>query len=376
MKADLAPSTVETYVHDGKNPRAPLRVWDQSRHSPTGFVLVVSFRGKRRFVLMRDGRVLREWRYPDFDLGQARAEAHLASIAYGRGEAFQAGQATPETLGDLGQAWTDTRVVAPSTESYYRTCWRTVFTGLGAKTRLAALRTDHIQRWVNKTSPAKAEAGLRVLRSAMKLAQARGWIRENPAVLARSPPLMRARDYLSLEDLPRVLSTIPPGPEGRAVIFMLAMGLRPSETINMLAEDIDLGAGVVSWSEHKTSRKTGRKTLYLTELAKEVLKECPDTKRPLSVKGGYAHLRVWWKRHCIEHKLTCVGGSHPKFQHLRRSFATWLADSGASIRDISLALAHTNTRTTETSYIVPTAGARKGVAAQASAILSGVSKVC
>ncbi len=189
-----------------------------------------------------------------------------------------------------------------------------------------------------------------------------GLVKENPAAIMDSPRLWKLLpDFLSAEEVSRLLEVNPPDPENpllcrnRAMLELLyASGLRVSELA-------DLPLSAILW-EDSMLRVVGKgsKTRMVPagEIALDILKIYLEEARPQLLKNPReAHVflskngrrldreRIWG---IVRDSALAAGITKNVHPHtLRHSFASHLLENGADLRVIQEMLGHADIATTE-----------------------------
>jgi integrase len=169
------------------------------------------------------------------------------------GLAAQAGR--PPTLGEWMDHWLThiaARRLRPRTLDSYQTTVRLhLRPGLGHH-RLDRLQPEHLEAFYlameNKgLSAATALRAHRILSRALKVAQQRGKVGRNVAVLVDPPSAKRpvTPQPLDVEECRRVLAAAKQGRNAARWTVALALGLRQSEALGLMWGDIDLDKGTL-----------------------------------------------------------------------------------------------------------------------------------
>lgn len=128
-----------------------------------------------------------------------------------------------------------------------------------------------------------------------------------------------------------------------AIHLLMLTGARLSEILTLTWGEVDLERGLLFL---KTS-KTGQKTIFLNEAAKEILTSLPRLSKNPHVIVGHktgshlVNLRKPWGRIRMEAKIEDV-----RLHDLRHSFASLAAQGGASLPLIGRLLGHSQPQTT------------------------------
>ena len=228
-----------------------------------------------------------------------------------------------------------------------------------------ATREDLVEylRWLDRRY-ARTTVRLRLwrLRRILFFLQGDGLLLRNPAAdLIRKPSPSRMRDWLTVEEVARLLeapdATKDLGVRARAALELLySSGLRLSELLRLELDDLDLAEGFVTVKESKAGRgrrvpvgRTAVKWLarYLREVRPRLLAGAHRTavafvsasgRRLAKAVLGY-HLRRYAAAAKIEKTVT------PHV--LRHSFAIHLLQNGASTRHIQAMLGHRSLEATQ-----------------------------
>ncbi|HOP79548.1 MAG TPA: site-specific tyrosine recombinase XerD [Armatimonadota bacterium] len=218
---------------------------------------------------------------------------------------------------------------------------------------LARLRRD-------KYATTSVARKLAAVRSFLKFLRREGVLRGDPMGLMDSPkPGKMLPKTLTEDEIVRFLQapdlSDDNGLRDRAMIETLyATGLRVSELINLLVEDVNLNVGFLRC----IGKGSKERVVPLGEVAIEILTLYLDKVRPVFTKGqrseflfltnrGKPMTRVgFWK--IIKKHARTAGITREITPHvLRHSFATHLLEHGADIRSIQEMLGHASVATTQ-----------------------------
>ncbi|HOK53460.1 MAG TPA: site-specific tyrosine recombinase XerD [Armatimonadota bacterium] len=218
---------------------------------------------------------------------------------------------------------------------------------------LARLRRD-------KYATTSVARKLAAVRSFLKFLRREGVLRGDPMGLMDSPkPGKMLPKTLTEDEIVRLLQapdlSDDNGLRDRAMIETLyATGLRVSELINLLVEDVNLNVGFLRC----IGKGSKERVVPLGEVAIEILTLYLDKVRPVFTKGqrseflfltnrGKPMTRVgFWK--IIKKHARTAGITREITPHvLRHSFATHLLEHGADIRSIQEMLGHASVATTQ-----------------------------
>lgn len=210
-----------------------------------------------------------------------------------------------------------------------------------------------LAKFAERLSPGSVRSYAAYLNSSLEVARRRGIIPVNPYRLLendeRPKPAKTKRDYLTEEELGRLMAT-PPKREAEAetldaFLFSSLTGLRFSDVRNLRAEDFEESGG--SLRLKKDTQKTGALANFaLPAKAERIARE-----RIASPKGKDGrlfrisdivndHLRDLSER-------ANITGKRVTFHTARHTFATLLITKGASLFAVSKLLGHTNIETTQ-----------------------------
>jgi integrase len=242
-------------------------------------------------------------------------------------------------------------------------------------------------------SPRTAALARVVLRRALADALRDGLVHRNVAALARPPhvpsrSLEAGRDYLSNEDLRRLLSAAKVHPMGPLVTVAATTGLRLGELLGLEWQDIDGAAGTLAvrrslaraphgWklAEPKTSRS--RRTIDLPTAARGAV----DRQRDLQEAARDAAGSAWqdvdglvftdavgrplsgsWVNHTYHDMARAAGVPSVPFHGLRHSAATALLAAGVPLVVVSRYLGHATITVTADRYSGVTPDLRRSTA--------------
>lgn len=204
------------------------------------------------------------------------------------------------------------------------------------------------------------ERKLAAIRSFVKFLQREGEVDKDPTAAIENPkrskPLPKT---LSEDDISKLLrqpdESDANGLRDKAMLETLyATGLRVTELINLLVDDVNLTAGFVRC----VGKGSKERIVPLGEVAVEMIEKYMSKVRPAFLKGarseylfltnrGGPMTRVgFWK--IIKKHAAGAGITKPITPHvLRHSFATHLLEHGADIRSIQEMLGHASVATTQ-----------------------------
>jgi integrase len=168
--------------------------------------------------------------------------------------------------------------------------------------------------------------------------------------------------FESWEEVYKIARQFDWAPYGRAVRFAAGMGLRPQEWMVLRERDLDRRAGTLTitrtWSGSEvelTKTDHSRATLYLSDIALEVLDEIPPNLDPdallfPALAGGVLQLSNWRRREWAD-ALVAAKVSYRGPKQLRHTFATLALKADVPLEDVSRLLRHDSVKTTERYYV-------------------------
>lgn len=216
-------------------------------------------------------------------------------------------------------------------------------------TRMDIAKLHHDRR----ATPGNANRALALLSKLFNLAEAWGERPDNsnPCRHIEKYPEQPRERMLSGEEMARLgeaLATYDGSPYVVAAIRLLIFtGSRLSEILGLRWEQIDFERGEARLLVHKTSRKTGAKTIHLPPPALTVLAEIPRIEgNPHVIVGSVpgaalVNLEKPWRA-----IRTSAGLDDVRLHDLRHSFASVAASSGLGLPIIGRMLGHSQPQTT------------------------------
>lgn len=234
---------------------------------------------------------------------------------------------------------------------YNRLLSALILPAFGAKP-LAKLTTQDIETWYLKLrgkTPAQANRALAVLQAVLKLAARWGHVPVNPAHgISRAREAARER-YLNADERQRFLAACDGlRPEHRAFLLLLYYtGARPGELLAATWDD------VLSTHLEVRDGKTGRRDIYLSEKAQDVLGQYRPhlwcdidtlgfaTNSRTSQVFPFTDYRAPWNQVKKDAGLKDV-----RLYDLRHTFASACLSAGLPLETVSQLLGHTNPLTT------------------------------
>ena len=159
--------------------------------------------------------------------------------------------------------------VRESTYEGYRAAVRThLIPGLG-KHRLEKLRPEHLERLYvsmlkittrRKTSmsPGRVHQVHRTMRTALNQAVRRGYITQNPALMAKTPALVDQEvEPFTVEEVQRLFLAAQQERNGTRWVVALALGLRQGEALGLKWDDVDWDRGLLAVRRSRTRPRWG-----------------------------------------------------------------------------------------------------------------------
>lgn len=175
------------------------------------------------------------------------------------------------------------------------------------------------------------------------------WLAANPLRTVRKPPAQKGRlRFLSDEERERLLAACQQSPQPflyLLVVLAISTGARKNELLQLRWPDIDLERGSLRLAV--TKNKQGR-AVPVTGLALALLRQHAASRAAAS---SWVFPRAdGYKPVLIDHSWRCArrraGLQDFVFHDLRHTAASYLAMSGASLREIAEVLGHTNIQRT------------------------------
>jgi integrase len=171
-----------------------------------------------------------------------------------------------------------------------------------------------------------------------------GYLQHNPATGIRRPPLGEGRvRYLTADERPRLLAACQASRNpllAAVVVLALATGGRKEEIRTLPWSAVDVEMGVIRFLKTKTHRAravplVGEAQMLLAGLWQERRGACPWVFPTWSGRGPTPIESPW------QTAKKRAGLTDFHFHDLRHSYASYLAMSGSSLRDIAELLGHT-----------------------------------
>jgi len=258
------------------------------------------------------------------------------------------------------------------------------------KHRLQALRTEHIQAFVNCQvkagyAPATVKRQLATLKVALKQAVENQLLFRDPSAAVKLPKQEQKEiEFLTVEEQRVLLSALPASTHGRALRFILGTGLRVAELCGLCWDDIDRDGFHVNQVTYAVKRngqyervtnppktKAGKRYIPVNNKLRAILDEQRQAQRMERMKAGSAWEgdepgkgKQWvfasaigtpadrnnlarCLRGCLKDSGLKTRGVHA----LRHTFATSWVQSGSDLRTLSELLGHTNVAFTMQRYV-------------------------
>ena len=175
----------------------------------------------------------------------------------------------------------DQNVASPKTRAYYKTHWVPLRDSALGGMEMSRINPSHIHDWATaratQVSPASVNGSLRTLRRALRLAQEWRLIRTVPKI--RLVKGEHAREFIIDEKLlAKMLAHEKCTPMlSDLVPFLIDSGLRLNEAMSLKWDNVDFKDASVFVERGKS--KTARRTVPLTNRAKEILTRLFEKKR-------------------------------------------------------------------------------------------------
>ncbi len=236
----------------------------------------------------------------------------------------------------------NTKDWSPSTRDMFRKKAGHLLRLLG-DTALCDLSSDDVQAYINTRLGERAaretvRKELSVLRAALREAK----IPPAGIVLSFSAKYIPRDRYLTREQFKRLLEKLTPG---RALWVTVAVyaGARLSELERMNWEDINLTAG---WIKVRGTKTAGaRRPVPIPEALNSVLRRIPKKLRVGLVIGAWPNVRRDLAAACKRAGVPRVSPND-----LRRTYASWLKQSGVDSAVVAKLLGHSSTRMVDLVY--------------------------
>ena len=338
-------------------------LWDDDVHGlgvrifPSGrktFVVMYRIRGRQRLITVGRCGLL--------TLHQARAKAQqiLAEVAIEGLDplAERRAQAQASTVEELAQRYlaehAEVKKKASSAKTDHQMLRDYVLPKLG-KLKVVDVDRQHVSALHHRLreKPYVANRTLAVVSKMMNLAERWGLRPDgtNPCRHVEKFKEAARERYLTVEEFSRLTQALAEGEasgtEGlhaiAAIRLLILTGCRMREILHLRWEHVDFDNGRL----HLPDSKTGAKTVFLSSVAQQVLRQVPRTRsNPWVIEGRLPQshltdLKGPWKRICARADLKDV-----RIHDLRHSFAAVGAGLGLSLPMIGKLLGHSQAQTT------------------------------
>ena len=310
---------------------------------------------------------------------EAEARAALARFAEAR-RAVKAQQAA-HTIGDLWRMWLADRAKDGLRNDIYSANWVSLAPAFSHR-HPATLTTDDGRDYARERFAAGRSAWtvhteLTRLRACMQWAARHRHIDRAPYVWVPSPGKARSR-VLSAEEAKRLLDGAMQGDPHvyTFVVLALSTGARHAAILDLTWDRIDWQRGLIHYDDEierdpmsKGWRK-GRASVPMNALARQAL-ELAFAGRQTAHVIEHGGRRLKSIRDGFEAAARRAGLDDVTPHTVRHSVATWARERGVELGRIARLLGHRDSRTTETIYSHPDAGAYLGEAVAALPQLHG-----
>lgn len=255
-----------------------------------------------------------------------------------------------QTLAHLCDAYlADTRGVQAASTHYNRACFcRRLLRDFG-DVPLATLTPDRLRTWKQHLlahyRPSTVHKYMVMLQTLLRYGVELGWLDADPLAQVRKPsPGRGSLRCLAPEERVRLLAACRASRNPLLyplVLLALTTGGRKEELRTLQWPQVDLDAGVLRFLTTKNGQArsvpvVGEALAILQEMARYRHPTCPWV-FPAWNSAGPVALTSAWETARAKAKLVDF-----RFHDLRHTFASYLAMSGASLREIAEALGHTN----------------------------------
>lgn len=286
-------------------------------------------------------------------------------------------------------AWSPTTQWEPRTSETYASIWKRHVEPTFGSTRLDALTSLGVQRWVHALdvdrSPELVTKAYEVLRALVQAAIRDGLLPRDPIGRTRLPTVVRRPARFLTREEHSSLIAVPGLREVYAdVIYIAAFtGLRWGEIAGLHAGNVDVKAGQVHvtdvMAEHKgrtyiklyPKTDASRRTVPITAGVVAVIeRRLAGLGRSdlvfLSPRGkpmGNTNFNTYgWRKALGPEDKRTLADPQPRFHDLRHTCASWLVQGGMPLYDVQAWLGHESPATTQRyAHLAPDFGAR-GVA--------------
>lgn len=268
------------------------------------------------------------------------------------------------TLADLAREHMEKHAKRKRSAALDEAYWRVhLLPGLGASTKVAAVRFEDVARWhAGHRQPITANRALRTLSVAMKLAEQWGWRprNSNPARGVKAHPENKRRRYLSADELTRLRAALQQWEEAgplairwrfaQLVRLLLLTGARLREVMCAEWSWVDWQRSVLLVPAERG--KTGAAEVQLSERAVAILRDlleaeaamggrCPAVIAGDGRQGPLVGYRRMWQALCRDAEIEGL-----RVHDLRHSFASYALSGGQTLGVVGQLLGHRSTQTT------------------------------
>jgi integrase len=320
-----------------------------------------------------------------------KSEAEHASARIIAAHEGKAPSVKGRTVGEAIEAWWEFNLGewAPATRKGYRSKIDAILTPEFGDVKLGKLTTQKIDavwwflardRKLNAKTIRQAHV---ILSAVLDQAQRWGWLRENPAALARKPRVPKAseeraeRGVPSVEDVEAVLAEVTDDGTRDTATLAIATGRRLGELVAVQWRDVDLDARTVTmratitetgkgeWLRVTTGRKSKTATVALNANAVGMLKR----RRKAAVEASLAFgVKLTGEAYVLSEEpggaVPLLGGKVSsrwryaarragvglRFHDLRHLFVSRAIRAGVDLATIAHAVGHASTQVTSTVY--------------------------
>jgi integrase len=294
--------------------------------------------GTRRLSLGTDDRALGEVRFQKFLSDVAKPEKKVVTVAQCLTGYYAARAAViPRTALSFFASKLPADVSRADCESYAR-----------KRAKVARPKTIHTE--------------LGILRSALRWAEHEGWIDRAPYIHMPDPGQPRER-WLTPEEATRLLDACGSFHVWVFVALALQTAARPGALLDLTWSQVRLDRGVIDFNPPGRARTAkGRPVVTITDEARKVLEKAQQAALTDYVIE-WAGDRVQSVKRAFAAACERAGLQDVTPHTLRHTAATWMAEAGVEMREISKFLGHTSTDVTERVYAKHSPGYLRNAAA-------------
>lgn len=224
--------------------------------------------------------------------------------------------------------------LAKATQDWMRPVLRRIVEK-GRAVPIASIEPRHVQNDIDKFAPQSARNRLKVWRAALDLAQAKGWIKENPARAVKLPKAKsKPHRAWTAEDVARFRERWPIGTQQRLALELLYWtGARRADLVQLGPRNV--WSGRMIWDQSKTGSQAN--VGIPPELA-QALASAGDCETFLQTRDGSARtvkgFGEWFARACK------AAGVSARAHGMRHTIGTEAAEEGMSAHQIGALLGH------------------------------------